>query len=127
MGGHEETDKRTQLRSYIEPYDTETVLEFSLDGMTRRFNLLDTSPGGMGMLVSKKDSDILGRLGTGEQIRMEYKTPVASMDMCFEIRHISHIERGKYKGYHQVGLCLLPEGDIDAKLSAGVLPKKGRI
>jgi hypothetical protein len=127
MDGHEKTDKRGQLRNYIEPYDTDTFLEFKLDGTSLRFSLLDTSPDGMGMLVPENDSHILERLGPGEKIKMEYKTPQASMDMYFQIRHISQIERGKYKGHHQVGLYMLPEaGNFDPSASGRFLPKKGR-
>jgi hypothetical protein len=127
MDGHEKDDKRLHLRNYIEPYDTDTFLSFNLDGVSRRFNLLDTSPDGMGMLVPKDESHILGKLGEGEKIKMEYKTPQASMDMYFEIRHISEIERGKFKGHHQVGLYMLPEErNFDPSASGGFMAKKGR-
>ena len=102
-------ESRTQVRDFFEPYDTGTYLDFALDGKKYRFNLLDTSPEGMGMLVWEEDKGILKKLRVGNQIRVEYKTPEASMDMELEIRHITRIERGKYKGHHQVGLSLLSD------------------
>ena len=102
-------ESRTHLRGFVEPYDTGTYLAFAFDGKRYQFNLLDTSPEGMGMLVREDDEGILKKLRIGNQIRVEYKTPEASMDMDLEIRHITRIERGKYKGHHQVGLSLLSD------------------
>ena len=106
---HGKGELRTHSRNYIEPYDTGTYLEFNLRGNDYRFNLLDTSPEGMGMLVKKDNAQILEDLDIGDRIRMEYKTPEASIPMDFEIKHVTLIERGKLKGHHQVGLSLLDE------------------
>ncbi|MBW2608730.1 MAG: hypothetical protein JRC68_00080 [Deltaproteobacteria bacterium] len=103
--GKEERDK---ARNYIEPYDTGTYLAFELNDKIYRFNLLDTSPGGMGMLVKKEESEVLNRLNIGDKIRVEYKTPEAGVLMDFEIMHITQFRRGRFNGHHQVGLSLLP-------------------
>ncbi len=103
-----EKDLRTHKRNFIEPYDTGTYLELDLRGERFRLNLLDTSPGGMGMLVKKEESDILEFFGIGDQIRAEYKIPEAGMPVNLEIRHITLIERGRFKGHYQVGLSLIP-------------------
>ena len=95
---------RRAPRQYIEPYDTGTYLEFDLDDTRYRFRLLDTSPTGMGMLVKKEAIGAFGQFGPGDLIRAEYKTPEASMRMDLEVRHITQIERGKFKGHYQVGL-----------------------
>ena len=100
-------ERRRHPRSYVEPYDTGTYLEFRQAGTSYRFNLLDTSPGGMGMLVKMEAAEVLNNMEIGDHIRMEYKTGEASMVMDFEVRHISRIVRGRYKGHHQVGLSLL--------------------
>jgi c-di-GMP-binding flagellar brake protein YcgR len=99
-------DKRSQKRAYIEPYDTGTFLEFRLDERQYRFNLLDTSPGGIGMLVPNMEVKVLKELKTGDQIEMEYGTYDARALIRFEIRHITPIKRGTFKGHYQVGLSL---------------------
>ncbi|MFC1867316.1 PilZ domain-containing protein [Thermodesulfobacteriota bacterium] len=106
---YDKKELRTRERSYIEPYDTGTYMEFNLSGNDYRFNLLDTSPEGMGMLVKKDEAEIISGLSIGDRIRMEYKTPEASIPMEFEIRHVTRIERGTLKGHHQVGLSFLDD------------------
>ncbi len=99
-------EKRDQKRAFIEPYDTGTFLEFMLDGKEYRFNLLDTSPGGIGMLVPNVEAEFLKELKPGDQIEMECGTPYASALISFEIRHITTIKMGTFKGHYQVGLSL---------------------
>jgi hypothetical protein len=99
-------ERRTQQRSYIEPYDTGTYLEFMLDGREYRCNLLDTSPGGMGMLVKKNDAAVLQKLKNGDRIHVRYWTPEARMPMDVEISHTTFLKEGKFKNHYQVGLCL---------------------
>ena len=100
-------EKRDPKRSYVEPYDTGIFLEFTLNDKKYRFNLLDTSPDGMGMLIMDEESDILKKLRIRDQIKMKYGKPNASVFMTFEIRHITSIKRGPFKGHFQVGLSLL--------------------
>ena len=101
-------EKRREKRAYIEPYDTGTFLEFALGGEEYRFNLLDTSPGGMGMLVNEKQKDVLKKLNVGDKIRMKYGKPdISSVFFNFRIKHVSRIKRGDFKGHFQVGLSLL--------------------
>ncbi len=100
-------ERRDPLRSYVEPYDTGTFLEFTLGDKECQFNLLDTSPGGVGMLVMNRDTEILEKLKYGDQIKMNYGRPdTTTISMTFEIRHITEIERGPFKGHFQVGLSL---------------------
>ena len=104
---YEKGEKRTEKRSFIEPYDTGTFLEFTLEGKEYRFNLLDTSPGGMGMLVENGEMDVLNKLEPGNQIEMKYCNDTVSVFMNFEIRHITPIKRGIFKSHYQIGLSLL--------------------
>ncbi|MFC1824988.1 hypothetical protein ACFL9T_19940 [Thermodesulfobacteriota bacterium] len=99
-------EKRIQQRDYVEPYDTGTYLEFDLGGKSYRFSLLDTSPGGVGMLVKDTESEILKKIGVGDRIEMTYHTPEAEISMDFEIRHSTLLEKGRFKGHYQVGLKL---------------------
>jgi len=103
-----EEERRTKERDFIEPYDTGTFLEFTLEGKKYRFNLLDTSPGGMSMLVMDGDVGVLERIKIGDKIKMKYSTSEASLSMDFELRHITPIKRGTFKGHYQVGLYLIP-------------------
>jgi hypothetical protein len=102
-------DRRQQDRAYIEPYTSNTFLEFDLLGRTHRCLLLDVSPAGLGMLISKSEKEILQHLRPGATMSMTYISPEASVPMAFEIRHITEIQRGNFRGSYQVGLCLVPE------------------
>jgi hypothetical protein len=42
-------------------------------------------------------------------MNMAYASPEATVPMMFEIRHITEIERGNFRGCFQVGLCLVSE------------------
>jgi hypothetical protein len=102
-------DRRQQDRAYVEPYTTNTFLEFTLSGRTRRYQLVDVSPRGLGMLVPEAEKDILQHLRPGATMSMAYTSPEATVPMTFEIRHITEIQRGSFRGCFQVGLCLVPE------------------
>ena len=105
--GYGRGERRSEKRSYIEPYETGTFLEFTLEGKEYRFNLLDTSPGGMGMLVKNSEADVLKRLSVGDQIKMKYGRNSVIVPMKFEIKHITTIKWGNFEGHYQVGLSLL--------------------
>lgn len=99
-------DKRIQKRAYIEPYDTGNFLKFTLDGKEYRFDLLDTSPGGIGILVPNMEVKVLGELKRDDCIQLDYGTWEAGKHINFEIRHITLIKRGTFKGHYHVGLSL---------------------
>ena len=102
-------ERRSKKRNFVEPYDTGTFLEFTLEGIKYRFNLLDTSPGGVSMLVTDGDTGILEKIKIGDKIEMKYSTSEASLVMDFELKHITPIKRGTFKGHYQVGLYLIPD------------------
>jgi hypothetical protein len=99
-------ERRSQKRAYIEPYDSRTFLEFTLAGKKYRLNLLDTSPDGMGMLVTDKEKKLLEKIKPGDRIKMKYGTPQVTVFMNFEIKHITPIREGTYKDNYIVGLSL---------------------
>jgi hypothetical protein len=103
------TDRRRQDRNFVEPYTTNTFLEFTLSGRTHRCLLLDVSPGGLGMLVLDHETEVLQHLRPGARMSMAYTSPEAAVTMSFEIRHITEIKRGNFRGHFQVGLCLVSE------------------
>jgi hypothetical protein len=102
-------DRRNQDRAYVEPYTTNTFLEFTISGRTHRCPLLDVSPAGLGMLISHTEKEILQHLRPGARMSMAYTSPEATLPMNFEIRHITEIKRGNFRGHLQVGLCLVSE------------------
>lgn len=102
-------DRRRQDREFVEPYTTNTFLEFTLSGRAHRCPLLDLSPGGLGMLVLDHETEVLDHLRPGIRLNMAYTSPEATVTMSFEIRHITEIRRGEFRGHFQVGLRLVPE------------------
>jgi hypothetical protein len=102
-------DRRRKDREFVEPYTTNTFLEFTLSSRTHRCLLLDVSPGGLGMLVPDHETEVLQHLRPGARMSMAYTSPEATVTMSFEIRHITEIKRGNLRGHFQVGLRLVPE------------------
>ena len=100
-------DRRGPTRSYIEPYDTGTFIGFTLENRKYQFRLLDTSPGGIGMLVMRGEKEVLKKLTTGDRIRTNYGAPDTNILMDFAIRHVTGIKMGAFEGHYQVGLCLI--------------------
>lgn len=100
-------DRRGPTRSYIEPYDAGIFIGFTLENRKYRFRLLDTSPGGIGMLVMRGEKEVLKKLTTGDRIRTNYGDLDTNILMNFEIRHVTGIEGGAFEGHYQVGLCLV--------------------
>jgi len=77
-----------------------------MEGKEYRFNLLDTSLGGIGILVPNMEVKVLEELKTDDYIQMDYGTRDAGKHINFEIRHITPIKRGTFKGHYHVGLSL---------------------
>jgi len=103
-------NRRNLDRAYVEPYTTNTFLEFSLCGRTVQCPLLDVSPGGLGMLVPHTEKEILAHLQPGAKMSMSYTSPEAKVSMHFEIRHVTEIKQGNLRGHFQVGLSLASDG-----------------
>ena len=100
-------DRRGPTRSYIEPYDTNTSIGFTLENKKYRFRLLDTAPGGIGMLVRRGEKEVLEKLTTGDRLRVDYGDSGTNIPMNLEVRHVTGIKNGAFEGHYQVGLCLI--------------------
>jgi c-di-GMP-binding flagellar brake protein YcgR len=90
----------------MDPEDKAYFLALNLEGKEYRFGLLNTSLGGMGMLVKGQETDILEKIKIGDQREMEYSTPENTQFMNLMIRHVTPIEAGTHRGHYQVGLAL---------------------
>jgi len=97
---------RASERICFDQEGEESCLEFTLGRKTYRFKPLDTSSGGMGMLVTDDDTEVLEKFEVGNKIEMKYRTPEDDLLMIFVIRHITQINKGAFKGHYQVGLSL---------------------
>ncbi len=71
-----------------------------------QFRVRDISPSGMGILVNE-GSKALKYLGVGQVLLMKYNpgNPDGSPEqMKTEIRHITLVSNGRYRGHYLVGL-----------------------
>lgn len=102
-------DNRAQMRYHVDPLGTRTFLQFIVEDKRYRFNLLDKSQGGIGMLVMNEETDVLNALRIGDKLNLECRTAEDRVEMnSFEIRHITPMRKGDFIGDHLVGLSLLP-------------------
>jgi hypothetical protein len=107
-GGNREmvTERRTEKRTFFEPYDAVNFLELSLKGKHYRFKILDTGRGGMGMLVERGQADVLEGFEVGMVIEMNYCDEQKALNMYFTIRHVTPIVGGPFDGHYKVGLSM---------------------
>jgi hypothetical protein len=89
----------------MDPENEAYYLGLNMDGKAYRFGLLNTSGGGMGMLVRQEETDVLKGLKIGDAQEMEYMTPEKAEAFTLMIRHITPIHSGTYSGHYQVGLA----------------------
>jgi hypothetical protein len=61
------------------------------------------------MLFSHTEKEILLHLRPGARMSMAYASPEATVLMHFEIRHVTEMQRGNFRGFLQAGFCLVPE------------------
>ena len=76
-------------------------------------NVLDRSKGGLGLLVTQKDFDLLKVLNPGDKLQnmtLYSESLMISMDVI--VKHKTRIEEGKYKGCYILGIELR-EGSKD--------------
>jgi len=69
--------------------------------------VFDVSENGVGILVGEKLFNWLSRIGIGTRLNeLELSAPWAIVRMDGIVRHISKLRRGKYNGYHLLGIEL---------------------
>ena len=99
-------EKRSEERTYFEPSDTGHSLEATIGGKEYQFKVLDRGLGGMGMLVLDSQVEALKDLRPRDQVTMTYTSPKGSLQVNIEIRHITILTTGPYKGHYKVGLSM---------------------
>lgn len=98
-------DNRSEPRTILDQYCS---VEFSLSKKDPifQFRVQDISPSGMGILVNE-GSMALKYLKVGQVLLMKYnpENPDGSSEqMETEIRHITLVANGRYRGHYLVGL-----------------------
>jgi hypothetical protein len=74
-----------------------------------QFKLRNISPSGIGFLVNEK-SEVLAHLAVGDVLEMTYnpaKSSDSATSLSTEIRHITRVAQGRFKGHCLVGLRIL--------------------
>jgi hypothetical protein len=71
------------------------------------FGVFDVSENGIGVLVGNELFDWLGRIGIGDRIKgVELSAPWTIVRVDGTVRHKSKMRKGKYSGYHLLGIEL---------------------
>jgi len=102
------SERRTELRKILESYYS---VEFSVSSElpAHQFKVRDISPSGIGILVNES-SAVLAYLKVGDVLEMKYNPSNASELAEYlktEIRHITKVKQGRYRGHYLVGMLIL--------------------
>ncbi len=101
-------EKRFEPRKVMKSYYS-VEFAFNRNFPLYQFKVRDMSPGGLGILANE-NSEALKRLTAGDVLEMKYN-PVNSDDSAVylktEIRHITRLEHGPFKGHYLVGIQVL--------------------
>jgi len=106
--GEKGPEKRSEPRKILDQYYS---VEFSISSTlpVHQFKVRDVSPSGIGILLNES-SAVLNHLEVGNVLEMKYN-PSNSSDLPeylkTEIRHITKIEQGQFKGHYLVGMLIL--------------------
>ena len=98
---------RSEARTFLDEYRS---VEFSISRQypAFQFRIRDVSPSGMGILINKA-SKALAYLKAGQVLDMTYHPENGKgvpESMKTEIRHITYLESGPFKGQYLVGLLV---------------------
>ena len=99
-------DKRREKRYVYEMPDFVSV-EFSIVGKEKVYDLsvMDCSMHGLGILITKKDFDLIHLLKPGDRIRdIVFYSKNAMIKVDGVVRHLSKMSKGKYKDSYMLGI-----------------------
>ena len=114
--GQTTAEVQFEQRIILEQYRS---VEFSLTKKDPifQFRVRDVSPSGMGILINE-GSIALKLLKVGQVLDMKYNPETPGHlpeNMETEIRHITHVKEGRYKGHSLVGLLIKTESTVKPK------------
>jgi hypothetical protein len=115
------TESRSGPRTFVEKYRS---VEFSISKRDPifQFRIRDVSSSGMGILLTGS-SKALKHLEVGQILQMTYNPETGNgppVQMKTEIRHITYLEDGRYKGQYLVGLAIKSETEADSQEEEGL-------
>ena len=107
-------ENRSEPRNLVDQYRS---VEFSISKTDPicQFSVRDVSPSGMGILLNSS-SKTLKYLEVGQMLDMTYNPETEGgppVRMKTEIRHITYLEDGRFKGQYLVGLLIKTESPVD--------------
>lgn len=122
-------EKRSERREVLAPPDF-LLAEFYIGKGTeneKRYELdvVDCAAHGIGIIIYKKNFDILNKIKVGDIIKdINFYASSAMLRIDGEVRHITRIEQGRFKGGYHVGI---ESKDIipNCKASGPRAPEKG--
>ena len=101
-------ERRSEPREILDHYFS---VEFSVSSElpVHQFRVRDVSPSGIGILVNE-GSAVLEHLEVGNVLEMKYNPANASDSAKYlktEIRHITKMGKGRYKGHYLIGMLII--------------------
>lgn len=107
-------EQRSEDRRIINKYYTVEFLINELK-LVYKFKIWDINSKGISLLVNE-DSDLLNYLKAGDILHLRYHTSDSSKPIDYlktAIRHISRVDKERFKGYCVVGLSILQDQDYE--------------
>jgi hypothetical protein len=75
------------------------------DGKVYTLNVVDSSPHGLGILLSKKDFDVLKFVKPGDRLKgITFYAQAAVIRVDGTVRHITRVDWGRHKGSYILGI-----------------------
>jgi hypothetical protein len=80
-------------------------VEFTLGGKVYRLKAISVGASGIGLVVDRESSDLLGKLNVGDTMRdMRFFLPQALLTVDGTVKHKTQISSGRLKGNHVLGI-----------------------
>jgi hypothetical protein len=100
-------ERRSEPRVPADPFKR---VEISIAGLSSiyLFSLRHLSETGLGILV-QQSSDIVNHIKVGDILNMKYlaQKPEPAVEIKTQIKHITKIDAGRYRGHYTVGLKII--------------------
>lgn len=100
-------ERRSEPRVPADPFKS---VEISIAGLSAiyLFSLRQLSETGLGILV-QQCSDIVNHIKVGDILNMKYlaQKPGPPVEIKTQIKHITKIDAGRYRGHYTVGLKII--------------------